>query len=141
MVLTWGRGIFGQLGHGDTENYSLPTPVEALLKVQIAQVTCGWQHTLCLSTLGKVYSWGYGEDGQLGHGETSDQTTPKEVEFFRKNGIKVAFIAAGHSHSGCITESQPARLFMWGQNSDCRLMTEDNDSKFLPSLTVLEDLR
>ena len=36
MVLTWGRGIFGQLGHGDTENYSLPTPVEALIKIQIA---------------------------------------------------------------------------------------------------------
>ena len=36
IVLTWGRGIFGQLGHGDTENYSIPTPIEALIKIQIA---------------------------------------------------------------------------------------------------------
>lgn len=33
MVLSWGRGIFGQLGHGDTENYSLPTPIESLVRV------------------------------------------------------------------------------------------------------------
>ncbi len=50
-------------------------------------------------------------------------------------------IAAGHSHSGCITESIPSRLFMWGSNPDCRLMTEDNENKYTPSLTLLEKLR
>jgi alpha-tubulin suppressor-like RCC1 family protein len=42
MVVTWGRGVFGQLGHGDTENYSLPTPVAALVKLKIQTVACGW---------------------------------------------------------------------------------------------------
>ncbi len=32
LLLTWGRGVFGQLGHGDTENYPFPTAVEALVK-------------------------------------------------------------------------------------------------------------
>ncbi len=50
-------------------------------------------------------------------------------------------IAAGHSHSGCITESNPSRLFMWGSNPDCRLMTEENENKYLPSITLLENLR
>jgi len=50
-------------------------------------------------------------------------------------------IAAGHSHSGCISESAPARVYMWGSNSDCRLMTEENENKYLPSLTLLEKLR
>ena len=60
------------------------------------------------------------------------------MDFFKRNGIKVAMIAAGHSHTGCISESAPARVFMWGANSDCRLMTEDSESKFVPNLTLLE---
>jgi alpha-tubulin suppressor-like RCC1 family protein len=30
---------------------------------------------------------------------------------------------------------------MWGSNSDCRLMTEENENKYLPSLTLMEKLR
>jgi hypothetical protein len=35
MVLTWGRGVFGQLGHGDTENQSIPTPIDKLIKTHV----------------------------------------------------------------------------------------------------------
>jgi len=27
---------------------------------------------MALSTQGRVFTWGYGEDGQLGHGDTHD---------------------------------------------------------------------
>jgi alpha-tubulin suppressor-like RCC1 family protein len=50
-------------------------------------------------------------------------------------------IATGHSHSGCISETAPARLYTWGANSDHRLMTEDSESRFTPSLTVLEKMK
>jgi hypothetical protein len=78
-LFTWGRGVFGQLGHGDSKNLSSPKLVESLGSVKIKQVTCGWQHTMALSWEGKVFSWGYGEDGQLGHGNTEDFLTPKLV--------------------------------------------------------------
>lgn len=35
MVMTWGRGVFGQLGHGNSENCSIPTPVDKLIKTQV----------------------------------------------------------------------------------------------------------
>ena len=63
MVLTWGRGVFGQLGHGNSENIATPMPVQSLIKTHIHQVVCGWQHTLALSSEGRVFGWGYGEDG------------------------------------------------------------------------------
>lgn len=67
-----------------------------------------------------MYSWGYGEEGQLGHGSTDDSLKPREIEFFPNNGIQAAFIAAGHSHSGVISEASSdmasAQLFMWGAN-------------------------
>lgn len=49
MVFTWGRGIFGQLGHGDDESYKLPKLVDSLSKIQISAVSCGWQHTMALT--------------------------------------------------------------------------------------------
>lgn len=74
-----------------------------IYKQTIVQVACGWQHTLCLTLDGRVFSWGYGEDGQLGHNDTEDSLSPKEVEYFSQNGLQVVFVAAGHSHSGAIT--------------------------------------
>lgn len=67
---------------------------------------------------------------------------PKEIEYFKRQGLKVATISAGHSHSGCITEnSSPARLFLWGCNPDCRLMIEENQNMLEPTLTLIDNLQ
>jgi len=86
-----------------------------------------------------VLGWGYGEDGQLGHGDTNDSLSPKEVQYFTRQGLRAAFIAAGHSHSGAIVEG--GSLYMWGCNPDSRLMIEDNENRVLPSLTILEQAK
>ncbi len=135
-VVTWGRGVFGQLGHGDNESYFTPKPIEKLLRVPILQVTCGWQHTMALSQDRQVFSWGYGEDGQLGHGDTVDYLEPKEIEFFR--GQNVTQVECGHSHSGAICDGE---AFMWGLNPDSRLMVEGPESVDSPSLTLMSELR
>jgi len=33
------------------------------------KVVCGFEHSLALTTEGKIYSWGKNNKGQLGHGE------------------------------------------------------------------------
>jgi len=44
---------------------------------------------------------GCGDDGQLGHGDTSSSNVPKEIKFFEKT--YVAKICCGHSQSAAIT--------------------------------------
>ena len=44
-------------------------PVSALSHTHIESVACGESHTLALSTSGELYSWGSGQQGQLGHGD------------------------------------------------------------------------
>lgn len=115
LVYTWGRGLFGQLGHGNNEICKVPTQITRLASFKITQVSCGWQHTMCLSNTGKVFTWGYGEDGQLGHGDCKDYLSPREVAVF--HDINISNISCGHSHSGCIGDK---KLFMWGCNPDGR---------------------
>lgn len=42
VLITWGWGVFGQLGHGNTENYEIPTPIQSLIWIPMQQVSCGW---------------------------------------------------------------------------------------------------
>jgi hypothetical protein len=35
---------------------------------QVAAVSCGFSHSACLTTTGKIYAWGSGDEGQLGIG-------------------------------------------------------------------------
>lgn len=80
------------------------------------QVACGWQHTAALTQDGKMFTWGYGEDGQLGHGDANDYIVPKKVDAL--DSVVINTISCGHSHTGCVANGA---LYMWGCNPDCRL--------------------
>jgi alpha-tubulin suppressor-like RCC1 family protein len=73
---------------------------------------------------------------------------PKEIDFFTQNNQKVARLAAGHSHSGAITECSDSdledntpQLYLWGANQDHRLMLEDKQSRSIPTLSILEQVK
>lgn len=44
-----------------------------------------------------MYSWGRGEDGQLGIGDTSDQDEPTYVDALRGVGVKEIACGSGHT--------------------------------------------
>ena len=46
------------------------TKVTALKGEVVQQVACGSNHSAVLTTGGKVYTWGFGEMFQLGHGRS-----------------------------------------------------------------------
>lgn len=59
-----------------------------------------------------VFSWGRGEDGQLGLGDTSDQDEPTYVDALR--GVGVRQIACGSGHTVVLTTD--------GEGMSCRSM-------------------
>ena len=88
-VKCWGRGNFGQLGHGNTNNVLSPI-VEVSPGVDLnvnlsgtpVRLTAGLYHTCALLASGNVQCWGYGGFGQLGYGNTNDigdSETPREA--------------------------------------------------------------
>eukprot|EP01043_Picozoa_sp_COSAG02_P043645 COSAG02_NODE_3821_length_6188_cov_3.353917_2_plen_546_part_00 len=78
-LFTFGFDNVGQLGHSRDESQlgnvrppvGFPCKVEhlALNHAGVVQVACGKRHTVALTGLGTVYSWGDGTSGQLGHDE------------------------------------------------------------------------
>lgn len=43
-------------------------------------VACGWRHTICVSSSGSLYTYGWSKYGQLGHGDFEDHLFPHKVQ-------------------------------------------------------------
>ncbi|GLE06225.1 hypothetical protein PINS_up015467 [Pythium insidiosum] len=82
-----------------------------------------------------VYSWGRGEDGQLGLGDTSDQHRPVLIDALHER--RVVQIACGSGHTVVLTDD--GEVYTWGRGDDGRLGHGDNGWKFVPRL--VEELR
>ncbi|KAF8404057.1 hypothetical protein HHK36_008934 [Tetracentron sinense] len=102
FVCSWGRGEDGQLGHGDAEDRLFPTQMSALDGHEIVSVTCGADHTTAYSeSSAQIYSWGWGDFGRLGHGNSSDLFTPQPIKALQ--GVRIKQIACGDSHCLAVT--------------------------------------
>jgi hypothetical protein len=147
-VFAWGQGDGGILGLGEGDLTSKTTPVEilSLKQCNIAKVKCGGLHNLALTSEGKLYSWGRGEGGQLGHPKGS-LTTTKEGDIYLSTpmlisglqGTVIEDMAAGDAHSLCL-DSQ-GKAFAWGFSSSGQLglgMTAENHSFSTHGLQVFE---
>ncbi|KAG9341311.1 hypothetical protein JZ751_019415, partial [Albula glossodonta] len=89
-VYTWGSSSHGQLGHGELSREEEPRVVEALGGVAMKGVEAGGWHSVCISGVGDLYTWGWNESGQLGlpsravrggtlQGDTSTEPDSREV--------------------------------------------------------------
>ncbi|KAL2936214.1 Ultraviolet-B receptor UVR8 [Bienertia sinuspersici] len=125
VVCSWGRGEDGQLGHGDAEDRFLPVQLSALDRYEVNSITCGADHTLAYSEpLLQVFSWGWGDFGRLGHGNSSDLFIPQPIKAF--DGIKIKQIACGDSH--CLAVTMDGEVASWGRNQNGQIgigTTED----------------
>ena len=96
---------------------------------KVAVHSCG-RHSLAITIDGKIFSWGEGDDGRLGHGNRLNLDTPKQIDFFHNK--KVFEISCGTSHSAAITSN--GELYTWGLGDFGRLGHGDDITQLLPKL-------
>lgn len=53
--------------------------IETLRSKRIRDIACGSSHSAAITSSGELYTWGMGEYGRLGHGDTVTQLKPKMV--------------------------------------------------------------
>lgn len=99
---------------------------------------------MALSDQGEVYTWGYGgkegyfawmfsqEVGALGHNDKKPHMTPKLVQYFKDNNVKIKSIGAGMYHS--VAVSQSGEFYTWGRGLYGALGNGSNQYHLQPTL-------
>ncbi|KAL7980305.1 hypothetical protein Chor_014634 [Crotalus horridus] len=133
-VRACGKGSYGRLGLGDSNNQSTLKkltfePHRSIKKVSSSKGSDG--HTLAFTTEGEVFSWGDGDYGKLGHGNSSTQKYPKLIQG-PLQGKVVICVSAGYRHSAAVTED--GELYSWGEGDFGRLGHGDSNSRNIPTL-------
>ncbi|XP_060214565.1 PH, RCC1 and FYVE domains-containing protein 1-like [Lycium barbarum] len=151
-LYTWGDGAksSGLLGHRSEVSHWIPKKVRGLMEgLRVSQISCGPWHTALITSAGRLFTFGDGTFGTLGHGDRSGSITPREVETF--NGLRTLKVACGVWHTAAIVElvcgldSGPSdapfgTLFTWGDGDKGRLGHGDNKPRLTPeSVAALVD--
>ena len=79
-LFTFGYGSRGQLGHGGTQNESVPRLVEVLAGNKVVGAAAGKHYTAVWTDAGELFTFGYGDRGRLGHGGQENEHVPRLVE-------------------------------------------------------------
>ncbi|KAJ4772589.1 Regulator of chromosome condensation (RCC1) family with FYVE zinc finger domain-containing protein [Rhynchospora pubera] len=115
QLFTFGDGSFGALGHGDRESVSVPREVESLKGLRTVRAACGVWHTAAVVEVmvgsssssncssGKIFTWGDGDKGRLGHGDKEPRLVPTCVAALVEPNF--CQVACGHSLTVALTTS------------------------------------
>eukprot|EP00924_Labyrinthula_sp_SR-Ha-C_P009150 snap_masked-scaffold_2-processed-gene-14.14-mRNA-1 protein AED:0.30 eAED:0.31 QI:0/0/0/0.33/1/1/3/0/342 len=116
-VYSFGRNSYGQLGHGNFQYYDIPAEIKNFEGKHIDSVVAGLNTSFVLLTDGKLFSFGYGESGEIGNGSYENSSKPVQVVF--EQDVSIKQISARFNHVGAV--SKIGELFMWGCNKKHQL--------------------
>ncbi|XP_015219296.2 E3 ubiquitin-protein ligase MYCBP2 isoform X16 [Lepisosteus oculatus] len=93
-----------------------PGAVRFDCELRAVQVSCGFHHSVVLMENGDVYTFGYGQHGQLGHGDVNSRGSPTLVQALPGPSIQVT---AGSNHTAVLL--MDGQVFTFGSFSKGQL--------------------
>ncbi|KAI3853341.1 hypothetical protein MKX03_021895 [Papaver bracteatum] len=109
-IWMWGKGDGGRLGFGHENPAFSPTLNPNLDSVR--STALGGLHSVALTSLGDVYSWGYGGFGALGHSIYTRELLPRMVN--KAWSGKICQIATSGAHTAAVSEF--GDVYTWGRD-------------------------
>jgi len=132
-VSTWGSAHRAQTGHRD--KFVLPQPLPDMDLRAVVEVSCGGYHSIGRTISGDVYSWGWGDNGQLGRGDVGMLPSDKDHIPAVVQGIRGAFrIAAGQLFSLAVTRG--GDVYCWGAGGSGQLGLGTTVSSSVPVVAI-----
>ncbi|CAJ1057443.1 RCC1 domain-containing protein 1-like [Xyrichtys novacula] len=74
---------------------AFPALLDVTPSCEVKTVSCGSRHTAAVTTSGNLYTWGWGDYGQLGHKNLVSSDEPLCVEFFKEKQMCVVDVVCG----------------------------------------------
>ncbi|KHN17397.1 Putative E3 ubiquitin-protein ligase HERC4 [Glycine soja] len=96
---------------------------------RVLLVSAGASHSVALLSGNVVCSWGRGEDGQLGHGDTDDRLFPTKLSAL--DGQDIICVTCGADHTMARSESG-RDVYSWGWGDFGRLGHGDHSDLLIP---------
>ncbi|XP_058885304.1 E3 ubiquitin-protein ligase MYCBP2 isoform X7 [Acipenser ruthenus] len=113
-----GRDGSGERGDKDASKITTypPGAVRFDCALRAVQVSCGFHHSVVLMENGDVYTFGYGQHGQLGQGDVNSRSSPTLVQALPGPSIHVT---AGSNHTAVLL--MDGQVFTFGSFSKGQL--------------------
>lgn len=83
--------------------------------MKLKKIASGAQHTLALSTCGKVYGWGDAESGKIGRNLKTRNRDQQALQIEKVGAKSATNIFCGNHHSFYMNDKN--QLFAWGLNN------------------------
>lgn len=109
---SFGRNHIGQLGNGTTSGSPTSSPVQIGSGSDWKKVGAGWSFSLATKTDNTLWTWGNGNFGRLGHGNTTSYSSPVQVGTLSNWDT----FDGGYGFTAAVKTD--GTLWMWGLN-DC----------------------
>jgi len=137
-VFMWGYNMHNELGDGTDEHRYSPIDITDGFSLDeseiITDISLGHYHSGAITSLGRIFMWGYNAYGQIGDETLIDKSYPLDVtSYFNLAQDEIMnSVALGAYHS--LATSSFGRVFTWGRNFSGQLGngTFDYDEHTLP---------
>ena len=136
-VYVWGNNDSGQLGIGNTDEIWEPVKINALANIEMLYINeegSAYAKTMT----GDVYAWGNNDSGQLGIGNTTNQSIPVKINEL----TNVQNIDFENGSIYAITKT--GDVYAWGSNRAGKLGIGNNTDQNVPvkinELSNVEDI-
>ena len=105
IIYSWGKGERGQLGRdligeGGTPYFETLQPVESLIPTPVMELSCGLNHSACLTNDNRLWIW-----GKYTHpdNDRQDSMLPRPIDFLENSTIQR--ISCGSHHTAILLDN------------------------------------
>ncbi|KAJ2550597.1 hypothetical protein EV175_004005 [Coemansia sp. RSA 1933] len=160
MVIVCGNNSYGQLGIGrgsspggsalsegsvEVDQHEPQLETSGLVEVTAlneiirsdetpVKLQCGMDHTVILTSLGRVFAMGWGSDGQLGAGPGSTFSHDRPVQVFGLDDTPIVDISSTTDFTVALAAT--GRLFYWGNAEYGQCMTGEKIDQVLAPIEM-----